>query len=181
MKLYPLLLFVVALPVAAQQNPAAPPPPSGSTPPTYTAGKICDVSYALEAETKDHFDIGNSLLVLKAVPWVDVDDNHKKQMRVLNELSKQQDKGGEYEITVIETNTCEDGVTVRVADGSAYVTGVTLDGVVKVGDVALQVGKEINDRYRGRAAKGAKVGWDHSKAKHVKRDELGRKVKDSKD
>ena len=170
MKLLLLTLLAVAWPVLAQTQAAT----SGAP----LTGKVCDVTYAMEAETTEHFDIGNASMTFKAMPWVDVEDNHKKQMRVLNELSKQQDKGGEYEITVVETNTCEDGVTVRIADGSAYVTGVTLDGVVKVGDVMLQVGKEVNDRYRNRAAKGAKVGWDHSKAKKVKRDDLGRKVKD---
>ena len=152
------------------------------TPPTYQAGKICEVTYASFTETKDHYRVGAMTVTLSSVPWVDVEDNHKKQMRVLDELSKQQDKGGQYEITVTETNTCEDGVTVRVNDGSAYVTGVTLEGSTKVGDVMLQVGKEINDRFKNRAAKGAKVGWDHSKAKKVKRDDLGRVIeKDPKD
>jgi hypothetical protein len=56
--------------------------------------------------------------------------------------------------------------------------GMTLEGSVRAMDVALQAAKEINDRYRSRASKGAKVGWDHSKAKKVKRDDLGRKLKD---
>lgn len=166
---YLLLLF--ALPAFAQT-----PTPSADigTPPTYQQGKICNVTYASFSETKDHFEIGSTLIKLSSVPWVDVEDNHKKQMRVLDALSKEQDKGGQYEITVTETNTCEDGVTVRVNDGSAYVTGVTLEGTTRVGDVMLQVAKEINDRFKNRATKGAKVGWDHSKAKKVKRDDLGR-------
>lgn len=172
-KYLPLLLF--AAPAFAQQ-PAPAAPPAVGTPPAYTAGKICDVTYAVETETSDHYKVGGGLITMKAVPWVDVEDNHKKQMRVLDTLSKQQDKGGEYQVTVTETNTCEDGVTVRIADGSAYVIGVTLDGTVKVIDTALQVGKEVNDRYRARAAKGAKVGWDHSKALKVKRDDLGREL-----
>jgi len=173
LKYLPLLLF--ALPALAQ--PATTPSADIGTPPTYTAGKICDATYAVEVETVDHYNVSSAYGAAYSIPWVDVEDNHKKQMRVLDALSKEQDKGGQYEVTVTETNTCEDGVTVRVADGSAYVTGVTLAGAVKVGDIALQVGKEINDRFRNRAAKGAKVGWDHSKAPKVKRDDLGRKLK----
>jgi hypothetical protein len=172
MILLPLLLFSAV--AVAQKPPAS---ADIGTPPTYQAGKVCDATYAVEVETVDHFNVSSAQGSAYSIPWVDVEDNHKKQMRVLDALSKEQDKGGQYEITVTETNTCEDGVTVRVADGSAYVTGVTLDGSVKVGDVAIQVMKEINDRYRNRAAKGAKVGWDHSKAPKVKRDDLGRKLK----
>jgi len=168
--LLPLLLFSAV--AVAQKTPSA----DIGTPPTYQAGKVCDATYAIEAETVDHFNVSSAQGSLYSIPWVDVEDNHKKQIRILDALSKEQDKGGQYEITVTETNTCEDGVTVRVNDGSAYVTGVTLDGTVKVGDVALQVFKEINDRYRSRAAKGAKVGWDHSKSPKVKRDDLGRKL-----
>jgi|SRR5580765_2492181 len=146
------------------------------TPPTYQAGRVCDATYAMEVETVDHFNVMSSYAAVYSLPGVDLDANHKLQMKVLDALSKEQDKRGQYEVTVTETNTCEDGVTVRVNDGSAYVTGVTLDGSVKVGDVAIQVAKEINDRYRGRASKGAKVGWDHSKAPKVKRDDLGRKL-----
>jgi len=170
-KYLPLLLF--AVPAFGQEK--APPDPS--TPPTYTAGKICDVTYSADTETKDHYDVASAVITLKAVPWVDVEDNHKKQMKVLDQMSKEQDKGGEYEVTVTETNTCEDGVTVRIADGSALIMGMTLAGSVRVMDIALQMAKEINDRYRARANKGAKVGWDHSKAKKVKRDDVGRRVK----
>ena len=136
------------------------------------------MTYSVETETKDHFNVGSASGTMYSVPWADVADNHAKQMKVLDQLSKEQDKGGEYEVTVTETNTCEDGVTVRVADGSALIMGLTLAGSVRVGDIALQQAKEINDRYRNRASRGAKVGWDHSKAKKVKRDDLGRKLKD---
>lgn len=147
------------------------------TPPTAAdLNKLCDVTYSMDMETKDNQDVGSSSITLRAVPWVDVQDNHKKQLRILDALSKEQDKGGDYEITVTETNTCDGGPTVRIASGSALILGVTLEGSVRVGDIALQVGKEINDRYRGRASKGAKVGWDHSKAQKVLRDDLGRRI-----
>lgn len=174
-----LLFALMFSAVAWAATPPAIPLPT-EVPPTYTAGKICDVTYAFEGETKEAFDVGSMAITLRAVPWVDVLDNHKKQMKVVDIMSKVQDKGGEYSLTLVETNTCDGGNTVRIDEGSVFVTGVTLDGAVKVQDTALQAQKEINDRYRGRAAKGAKVGWDHSKAQKVKRDDLGRKVKPDK-
>ncbi len=173
MKYLLCMLAVCAFAVSAQPAKAPAPKAAPASTPNF-----CDVAYSALTETGDNDRVAFPVLEFSAVPWADVVDNHAKQLRIVSELSKQQDKGGDYIITVTETNTCDDGPTVRVASGSVYVMGVTLDGAVKVGDVMLQVGKEINDRYRARATQGAKVGWNHKNAKKVKRNELGQVVKD---
>ncbi len=101
---------------------------------------------------------------------LDVQDNHAKQVKILSELSKKQNKQGPYTVTISETWVCDGGPVQRVPTGSAYVEGVTLQGAVEVGDVGIVVAREINDRYRDRASKGAKQGWNHQNAKKVDRD-----------
>jgi hypothetical protein len=50
---------------------------------------------------------------------------------------------------------------------------VTLTGSVAVADVRIDMAKEINDRYRDRASKGAKTGWNHKNAAKVNRGDDG--------
>jgi hypothetical protein len=65
---------------------------------------------------------------------------------------------------------------VRIAAGSIFVEGVTLEGNTKVTDMALKMADEINDRYKKRAKAGARQGWNHKNAKKVRRDDLGRRI-----
>jgi len=160
-----LMLFSVAL--AAQ--PAAPPVPAATTP------VVCDVTYSADVNTMDGHDVSFSQITLNAVPWADVQDNHRKQMRVLDQLSKEQDKGGVYQIEVSEYQACDGGAAVKIADGSALLQGVTLAGTNRVARVALAQADLITQRYEQRANRGDKQGWDHGRAKKVQRDDLGRR------
>jgi hypothetical protein len=166
MQFISLLVFLVSF-TAYAAAPATQAAPS-ATP------NFCDQAFSSVTEDADHNLVSIAPpFVQYAVPYADVVDNHKKQEKVLAELAKQQNKGGEYTITVTETNTCDGGPTVRVASGSAYVEGVTLAGSVAVADVGIGIAKEVNDRYRDRAAKGAKTGWNHKNAAKVNRDDTG--------
>lgn len=165
------LLCLLLCPFAAlAQTPATRAAPS-ATP------NFCDQAFSSVYEDIDHNVVAISPpTVIYALPWADVQDNHAKQVKVLNELAKQQNKGGDYTVTVTETNTCDAGPTVRVTSGSLYVEGVTLAGAVAVADVGLQAQKEIIDRYRDRANKGAKTGWNHKNAPKVQRDDAGQVI-----
>lgn len=164
-----LLAFALlaALPVAAQA-------PAPSATPT-TTPNICDQTFSIVSETSD----GDMVMYLPgpfiaAQPWADVQANHAEQVKVLSVLSKEQNQGGPYTVTVSETVTCDGGATKRVPDGSIYVEGVTLKGMNKVSREALKSADTILKRYEDRDAKGAKTAWNHKNAQKVQRDELGR-------
>lgn len=140
--------------------------------------QTCDVIYTIESETADGFDVGSGATTIRALPMADVLDNHAKGLKVIDEASKQQDKGGPYTIELGEFRACDGDVSVKVADGSILVKGVTLAGSNKISRMALKQADPVIKRYEDRAAKGDKVGWDHKKAKKVKRDDLGNKKKD---
>lgn len=140
---------------------------------TLAWSQVCDVTYSVETEITEGNDVGTSVTVIRALPMADVLDNAEKFKRVLDAAAKEQEKGGPYIGTMDEVRVCDGGKPVK-AQG-IEVRGVTLKGANKIADVALQQGKLIVDRYKVRAAKGAKVGWDHSKAPKVQRDDLGRR------
>lgn len=163
-----LLLALVLLPfVASAQQPTPAAAPTA-------APNICDQTFSAITETADH-DMVMYLPgpFIAAQPWADVQANHAEQIKVLKVLADEQNKGGEYTVTVSETNACDGGPTVRVPSGSLFVEGVTLKGLNKVAREMLKSGDVIVKRYEDREAKGAKMAWNHKNAKKVQRDELG--------
>jgi hypothetical protein len=107
----------------------------------------------------------------------DVNDNHAKWMKVLDVASKEQDKGGPYEVEISEYRNCDGGGTVKISDGSVLIKGMTLAGATKVADEALKQAAAINDRTKKRAKDKNSVDRDHKKAPKVKRNDLGVKVR----
>jgi hypothetical protein len=138
------------------------------------AAQVCNVSYSVEVES-DGYDVGTNVTTLAGVPIADILDNAEKFKRVIDAASKEQDKGGTYTATMDETRVCDGGAPTR-AQG-LEVRGVTLAGSVRIADVALKQGEQINNRYKQRAKDGKKVGWDHAKAAKVQRDDVGKRKK----
>ena len=137
------------------------------------AQTFCDVIYTLDTDVvvapgSDPVNVGTVVGFAYGLPLADAEDNTRLGKKIINEASKQQDKGGPYIATYSEMRSCNGGPAVR-ADG-VFVQGVTLKGSNAVGRVALKVGDEITQRYEKRAAKGDKFANDHSKAKKIKRD-----------
>jgi len=159
-----LIAVATAMLLAASVNAATPAP------------VVCDVTYTAEVETMEGFDVSSSSLTLRGVPMADVLDNSAKAIKVLDVLSKQQDKGGVYVLETGEERNCA-GKIERVAATSVQLKGITLRGANSGARAALQQANLIVGRYESRAAKGDKQGWDHSKAVKVKRNDLGQKVK----
>jgi len=143
-------------------------------------GQVCDVTYSWESETMDGQDVSNGSATFFAQPMDEVLFNHKAQVKVLSAMSKEQDakKGGMYRVDVSEFRVCDGGAKVKIADGSASIQGISYDGANRIGDEVLRQSKIINDHHKARSAKGHKEAWDHSKAKKVKRNDVGVKVKD---
>jgi len=141
--------------------------------PAAFAQTFCDVIYTLDTDVvvapgSDPVNVGTVVGFAYGLPLADAEDNTRLGKKIINEASKQQDKGGPYIATYSEMRSCNGGPAVR-ADG-VFVQGVTLKGSNAVGRVALKVGDEITQRYEKRAAKGDKFANDHSKAKKIKRD-----------
>jgi hypothetical protein len=67
-------------------------------------------------------------------------------------------------------------VPSKIPAGSAESIGVSLVGVTRINDVGLVQGKAANDHLKQRVKNGKKDAWDHSKAKKVKRNDLGQRV-----
>lgn len=153
-------MFAVA--VSAQPAPKAAP-------------KVCDVSYTMESETADGHDVLNSKILVYGLPWVEVADNSKRGMRVIDLASKVQDQGGPYSIELGEVRQCDGGPPERVAANSILVKGVTLAGANKLTRLMIKVTGEITDRYEEKEKKGAKSAWGHDKARKVKRNDLQQK------
>jgi hypothetical protein len=113
--------------------------------------------------------------------WADVEDNFNRSKKVLDVMSKQQDKGGPYSTVATQLRRCDGGQVTQIMDGGIEVRGVTAKGAVEINRVALKQLAEVNElRFAKRADKGDKYLQDHSKAKKAKRDDLGRKVRDDK-
>jgi hypothetical protein len=155
--------------------------------------QVCDVTYSWESETMSGQDIGNGSVTFFAQPMSEVTFNHKAQMKVLDAMSKEQDAKSSdakknkqananeepmYRTDVTEYRVCDGGAKVKIADGSASIQGISYRGTVRIADEMLRQGKIITDHHRERANSGEKHAWDHDKARKVKRDDLGRKVKD---
>ena len=143
---------------------------------TLALGQVCDVTYTSETETADGQNVMSSSLTVYAIPLADVLDNSARGLRVVNVMSKLQDKGGPYQIETGEVRSCDGKPPERVAATSVMVKGVTLKGSNQISRAALKQADEITQRYEKRAERGDKHGWDHGKAKKVKRNDLGQKV-----
>lgn len=136
------------------------------------------MTYTAEVETMAGQDVSSASLTLRAVPFADVQDNSARALRVLDLLSKEQDKGGVYKLETGEVRSCDGKPPERVAATSVQLNGITLKGANRGARAALKEADGIVKRYEDREAKGAKEGWDHSKAKKVKRNDVGVKIKD---
>src|SRR5262245_15677333 len=116
------LLFIGVALAQAQKPPAATPTPN-----------FCDVTYSVETETTlDNDDVNSSSITIRAMPYADVQEDHARQLKILDVISKEQNKGGPYTVTVTETNTCDGGNTVRISSGSIYAEGITLAGSTRI-------------------------------------------------
>jgi len=142
------------------------------------AQTVCDVTYTAEIETMQGFDVSSSSLTLRGVPFADVQDNSKRALRVLDILSKQQDKGGVYKLETGEVRSCDGKPPERVAATSVELRGISLHGANMGARAALKEADGIIKRYEVREKQGEVQGWDHSKAKKVKRNDVGVKIKD---
>lgn len=137
--------------------------------------KACDVVYTMEAETADGNDVANTQTAVYGLPWADVLDNSRKGRRVIDLASLLQDKGGPYTITMSEVRACDGGPATQVVDNSIEVRGVTLQGSNRLSRLTIQVASETTARYESRAYGGNKRGWDHDKARKVKRNDVHQK------
>jgi hypothetical protein len=139
--------------------------------------QTCDVTYTTDVNTADGNDAGLTVNTIPALPMADVLANNALGKKIINETSKQQDKGGPYTINYTETRVCGGGAPVK-ADG-IFVKGVTLRGTNRIADAAIQAAQEMMNRYKDRSDNGAKVAWDHTKAKKVKLDpDTGMRIRD---
>jgi hypothetical protein len=141
------------------------------------SAQTCDVFYMMEVETADGYDVSSAENKVYGIPMEDVNDNLAKQKKVLSVASEQQDKGGPYNVELSEFRACNGGAKTKNDAGSILIKGATLKGINKIAREALRQSDLVTKRYEDRDAKGEKKGWDHSKAKKVKRDDVGRKVK----
>ena len=135
--------------------------------------QFCDVVYTMDTDVvlkagAEPVNAGTVVSFAYGIPLADADENTRLGKKIINEASKQQDKGGPYLSTYSEMRSC-DGKPAVKADG-VFVQGVTLKGGNAIARVALKVADEITQRYEKRAAKGDKFANDHSKAKAIKRD-----------
>ena len=142
------------------------------------AQTVCDVTYTAEVETMAGNDVSSSSLTLRGVPFADVLDNSAKALKVLDILSKQQDKGGVYVLETGEVRSCDGKPPERIAVTSVQLKGITLHGANVGARAAMQQADLIIKRYEQREKRGDVQGWDHSKAKKVKRNDVGVKIKD---
>jgi len=136
--------------------------------------QYCDVIYTMDVDVEmtpgaDPINISTIVSFAYGLPLADAEANTKLGTKIIKEAGKQDGQGGPYIATYSEMRACDGKPPVR-ADG-VFVKGVTLKGSVKIADVGLAVGKEINDRYRKRGDRGDKFADDgHSKGKKIKRD-----------
>ena len=143
--------------------------------------QTCDVTYTTDTDVvlapgADPMNVGTVVAMAYGIPLADADDNTRLGKKIINEASKQQDKGGPYVATYSEMRSCDGGAAVK-ADG-IYVKGVTLAGSNKIARTALGVADEVTKRYEKRAAKGDKYANDHGKAKKIKRGADGKRERE---
>ena len=149
---------------------------------SFALAQTCDLTYTMDTNTMDDQDVAFASTTLSAVPMVDVLDNHEKQLKVLSVASKQDESvtkvHGPYKLELSEYRQCDGGAKTKIVDGGVMVQGVTLKGMNKIAREGLKQADLITARYEKRAAHGDKHGWDHSKAKKVKRNDVGQRVAD---
>lgn len=183
------LLLVAALFFAsfafAQDAPKAPKAPAATSKAAGNSvkGVVCDVWVSSDSDVTvapgDVRDAGMFFAFGAAIPYADVEDNHRRGVKVLDLISKLQDKGGPYTIVASEYRSCDGGPVTQITDGSIEARGITLAGTTQIVDETIRQMQQVNDtRFKHRAKRGDKFGQDHSKAKKVKRDDLGRKSRD---
>ena len=143
---------------------------------TFALAQVCDVTYSVDTETADGQNVMTSSTTLYAVPMADVLDNSARGLRVVNIMSQSDGKGGPYSIETGEVRSCDGKPPERVAANSVMVKGVTLKDSNRINREALRQADGIVKRYEKRAERGDKHGWDHAKAKKVKRNDLGQKL-----
>jgi hypothetical protein len=142
-------------------------------------GQVCDVTYtvdttAIDAQGVEH-DVGTAIAHLYGVPLDDLKDNSAKMFKVVDTMSKLQDSGGPYMVETGEVRSCDGKPPERVLATSVLVKGLTLKGSNKIAREALKQADLIVKRYENRAARGAKMGWDHGKARKTPRDDVGKR------
>ena len=142
------------------------------------AQTVCDVTYTAEVETMAGNDVSSASLTLRAVPFADVLDNSARALKVLDVLSLEQNKGGVYKLETGEVRSCDGKPPERVAATSVELRGITLHGANRAARITLREADGIVKRYEAREKKGDVQGWDHSKAKKVKRNDVGVKIKE---
>jgi len=142
------------------------------------AQTVCDVTYTAEVETMAGNDVSSSSLTLRGVPFADVLDNSARALKVLDVLSLEQNKGGVYKLETGEVRSCDGKPPERVAATSVELRGITLHGANRAARITLREADGIVKRYEAREKKGDVQGWDHSKAKKVKRNDVGVKIKE---
>ena len=141
---------------------------------TAAFAQTCDVIYTLDTDVvitpgAEPVNVGTVVGFAYGIPFADAVDNTRLGRKIIDEASKQQDKGGPYIATYSEMRSCDGGPAVK-ADG-VFVQGVTLKGSNAIARVALKVGDEVTQRYEKRAARGDKFADDgHAHAKKIKRD-----------
>lgn len=144
--------------------------------------QVCDVTYTSDvdfiAPDGSSHDASTTTTVVYGVPMSDVLDNNKKGLKIVDMASRLQDKGGPYEIETGEVRSCDGKPPERIAATSVLFKGVTLRGMNQITREALRQASDITRRYEDRDKRGDKRGWDHSKAKKTKRDDLGRRIRD---
>lgn len=140
----------------------------------------CDVTYTVDTNAVDaqgvEFDVATSVSVVTGMPYADVLDNSAKAFKVVDLMSKLQDKGGPYVIETGEIRSCDGKPPEKVMATSVMVKGLTLEGSNRVAREALRQAAFVVDRYEGRAKKGDRMGWDHKKGHKTKRNDLRQKV-----
>lgn len=174
-----ILLAVAALMFAALVGAQAPAAPKAPNVVGKTGGAICDMILIADGSAVVNgveYDVGYSYAFAPALPMADVNDNHAKMQKVLSVASQQQDKGGPYDLELSEYRQCDGSGAVKIDDGSILIKGMTLAGATKVQDEFLNQAKAINDRTKGRSKDKNSMNHDHTKAKKVKRNDVG--VKD---
>jgi len=147
-----------------------------------TFGQTCDVVYTVDTNIVDasgtEHDVSTAVANVYALPMADVLDNSAKALKVLDVMSKLQDKGGPYTIETGEVRSCDGKPPEKVAATSVLVKGVTLNGSNRIAREALKQFDLIVARYEARGKRGDKMGWDHGKARKTKRNDLGQRIKD---
>lgn len=171
------IIAALAFSAAVAAQPVQPKPPTavGST-----GGAFCDMIGVADGSAIINgveYDTGYSYAMTPAVPIADVNDNHQKWLKVLDAMSKEQDKGGPYQVEFSEYRSCDGGGVVKIDDGSVLIKGMTLAGATRVADEGLKQAAAINNRTKARAKNQNSTDHDHTKAKKVKRDDLGRSIR----